>query len=158
MQITKISYLFKSYNDAKKALQFIRSQAKSWGINKAILVYGEVSICAQTFMWLGFSDEMANVSSKNPIERESTRVTCVATKGGQTTMESDFWRKHIAKYAPDDVVSFRKSILQNYGAKTVKEADEVAKNISIGIASKDDPPIFSAIRNETKCPRTQQCE
>ena len=68
-------------------------------------------------MWLGFSDEMANVNSKNPIEKkykkhhESTsqdhriiltfngNLCDIATKGGQTTMESDFWRKHIAKYA-----------------------------------------------------------
>ena len=71
----------------------------------------------------------------------STRVTCVATKGGQTTMESYFWRKHIAKYALEEVVNLnRKSILQNYGEKTVKETNEVAKNISaLVLVSKDDP-------------------
>ena len=65
----------------------------------------------------------------------------MATKGGQTTMESDFWRRHIAKYAPEEVVSFRKSIHQNYGAVTVKEANEIAKSIS-ALVLISDPPIF----------------
>jgi len=137
ISVASINYRYKTivplpgaHNDAKKALQFIRYQAESWGINKDKIGVWGGSAGAQISMWLGFSDEMANVNSKNPIERESTRVTCVATKGGQTTMESDFWRKHIAKYAPKEVVSFKKSILQNYGAKKANEADEVAKKIS----------------------------
>ena len=150
ISVASINYRYKTivplpgaHNDAKKALQFIRSQAESWGINKDKIGLWGGSAGAQISMWLGFSDEMANVNSKNPIERESTRVTCVATKGGQTTMESDFWRKHIAKYAPKEVVSFKKSILQNYGAKNANEADEVAKKISaLVLISKDDPPIF----------------
>ena len=150
ISVASINYRYKTivplpgaHNDAKKALQFIRSQAESWGINKDKIGVWGGSAGAQISMWLGFSDEMANVNSKNPIERESTRVTCVATKGGQTTMESYFWRKHIAKYAPKEVVSFKKSILQNYGAKNANEADEVAKKISaLVLISKDDPPIF----------------
>ena len=150
ISVASINYRYKTivplpgaHNDAKKALQFIRSQAESWGINKDKIGVWGGSAGAQISMWLGFSDEMANVNSKNPIERESTRVNCVATKGGQTTMESDFWRKHIAKYAPKEVVSFKKSILQNYGAKNANEADEVAKKISaLVLISKDDPPIF----------------
>ena len=132
-----------AHKDAKKALQFIRSRAESWGINKERIGVWGGSAGAQISMWLAFSNEMANVNSKNPIERESTRVTCVATKGGQTTMESDFWRRHIAKYADEEVVSFRKSIRQNYGAKTVREVNEVAKSISaLVLISKDDPLIF----------------
>ena len=150
ISVASINYRYKTivplpgaHHDAKKALQFIRYQAESWGINKDKIGVWGGSAGAQISMWLGFSDEMANVNSKNPFERESTRVTCVATKGGQTTMESDFWRKHIAKYAPEEVVSFRKNISQNYGVKTVEEADEVAKNISaLVLVSKDDPPIF----------------
>ena len=150
ISVASINYRYKTivplpgaHNDAKKALQFIRYQAESWGINKDKIGVWGGSAGAQISMWLAFSDEMANVNSKDPIERESTRVTCVATKGGQTTMESDFWRKHIAKYAPEEVVSFRKSIHQNYGAVTVKEANEIAKSISaLVLISKDDPPIF----------------
>lgn len=150
ISVASINYRYKTivplpgaHNDAKQALQFIRSQAESWGLNKDKIGIWGGSAGAQISMWLGFSDEMANVNSNNPIERESTRVTCVATKGGQTTMESDFWRNHIAKYAPGEEVNFRKSIRQNYGAKTVKEANEVAKSISaLALMSKDDPPIF----------------
>ena len=46
-------------------------------------------------MWLAYSDEMAKPRSKDPIERESTRLTCVATMCGQTTNEREFWKEMI---------------------------------------------------------------
>jgi hypothetical protein len=150
ISVASISYRYKTivplpgaHNDAKQALQFIRSQAESWGINKDKIGIWGGSAGAQICMWLAFSDEMANAESTNPIERESTRVTCVATKGGQTTMESDFWLKHIGKYAPGEEVAFNSSRLQTYGVETIKEADEIAKSISaLALISTDDPPIY----------------
>ncbi|MFK8058643.1 MAG: alpha/beta hydrolase fold domain-containing protein [Polaribacter sp.] len=150
ISVASISYRYKSivplpgsHYDAKLALQFIRSQAKSWGINKDKIGVWGGSAGAQISMWLAFSDDMANLKSTNPIERESTRVTCVATKGGQTTMESDFWLKHIAKYSPGDEITFKRGFRRNYGVKTIEEANEIAKSISaLALISKDDPPIF----------------
>ncbi|WP_288956303.1 alpha/beta hydrolase [uncultured Polaribacter sp.] len=150
ISVASISYRYKSivplpgaHHDSKLALQFIRSQSKSWGINKnKIGVWGS-SAGAQISMWLAFSDDMANSKSTNLVERESTRVTCVATKGGQTTMESDFWLKHIAKYSPGTEVVFKRSYRRNYGVKTIDEANKIAKSISaLALISKDDPPIF----------------
>tara|TARA_B100000809_G_scaffold176399_1_gene173805 strand:- start:16512 stop:17426 length:915 start_codon:yes stop_codon:yes gene_type:complete len=150
ISVASISYRYKTivplpgaHNDAKKALQFIRSQAELWSLNRDRIGIWGGSAGAQICMWLAFSDEMANAESTNPIERESTRVTCVATKGGQTTMESEFWLKHIRKYAPGEEVAFHDSRLQTYGVETIKEADEIAKSISaLALISKDDPPIF----------------
>ena len=81
ISVASINYRYKTivplpgaHNDAKKALQFIRSRAESWGINKDKIGLWGGSAGAQISMWLGFSDEMDNVNSKNPIERESTRA------------------------------------------------------------------------------------
>lgn len=133
-----------AHNDAKLALQFIRSNATEWNIDKnRIGVFGN-SAGAQICMWLAFSNERANAESANPIERESTRVTCVASNGGQTSMESDFWHDHYGKYATGEEAAFiGKERLQTFGVETMEEADEIAKSISaLTLISTDDPPIF----------------
>ena len=150
ISVASISYRYKTivplpgaHIDAKQALQFIRSKGKSWGINKDKIAIWGGSAGAQICMWLAFSDEMANAESTNLIERESTRVTCVATKGGQTTMESDFWVKHIKKYAHGEEEGFKRNFRQIYGVETIEEANEIAKSISaLALISEDDPPIF----------------
>jgi len=151
ISVASISYRYKTidplpaaHHDAKHALQFIRSKSESLGIDKDRIGIWGGSAGAQICMWLAFSDEMADAESANPIERESTRVACVATRGGQTTMESDFWLKHLAKYAPGTEAEFNgKSRLQTFGVETIEEADKIAKSISaLALISTDDPPIF----------------
>jgi len=150
ISVASINYRYKTIDplpaahyDAKYALQFIRSKSESWHIDKDKIGIWGGSAGAQICMWIAFSNEMADAVSANPIERESTRVTCVATTGGQTTMESDFWVKHLAKYAPGTEAEFNSTRLQIYGVKTMEEADEIAKSISaLALISEDDPPIF----------------
>lgn len=150
ISVASISYRYKTIDplpaahlDAKIALQYIRAQSETWHIDKDKIGIWGSSAGAQISMWLAFSDEMANPESANPIEKASTRVTCVATKGGQTSMESDFWLKHLAKYAPGEADVFRSSHLQNFGVETIEEADEIAKSISaLALISRDDPPIY----------------
>jgi hypothetical protein len=150
ISVASINYRYKTtaplpapHYDAKKALQFIRSKAELWRIDENKVGIWGGSAGAQICMWLAFSNEMADAESTNPIERESTRVTCVATRGGQTTMESDFWVKHLPKYAPGTEAEFKSNQLPIYGVETIKEADEIAKSISaLALISTDDPPIF----------------
>ncbi|TLX72774.1 alpha/beta hydrolase [Labilibacter sediminis] len=151
ISVASINYRFKStaplpaaHYDAKRALQFIRSKADAWNINKNKIAAWGSSAGAQISMWLAFNDDMANPESTDPIERESTRLTCVATKGGQTTMVSEFWLRHINNYAPGKEKAFLgNKRLQTFGVETIEESDEIAKTISaLSIISNDDPPIF----------------
>ena len=143
------------HRDAKQALQFIRSKADEWNIDKDRVAAFGGSAGAQICMWLAFSDDMADPNSKNPIERESTRLTCVATAGGQTSNGVEFWRKTIGPLLGDDrnIASLaqplngesdpEKVLMATWGAKTVEEANETAKRYSaLDIVSADDPPIF----------------
>ena len=84
-----------SHHDSRRALQFMRSKAKEWNIDKSRVAAFGGSAGAQICMWLAYSDEMAKQKSKDPIERESTRLTCVVTMGGQTTNEIEFWKQMI---------------------------------------------------------------
>lgn len=144
-----------AHNDAKQALQFIRSKADEWKIDKDRVAAFGGSAGAQVCMWLAFSSDMANPESDNPIERESTRLTCVTSMGGQTTNDADFWQELAEKHLMDkygaelldkmfgDKSKQDESRMASYGAKTIDEANETAKKLSaISLVSVDDPPIL----------------
>ena len=144
-----------AHNDAKQALQFIRSKAEQWKIDKDRIAAFGGSAGAQICMWLAFSDDMADPENKNVIERESTRLTCVATKGGQTTNDIEFWRNRIGPLLGDkqELESLSRPLgkesdpekvrIATWGARTLEEANEIAKRHSaLSIISPDDPPIF----------------
>ena len=143
------------HNDARRALQLMRSKAKEWNLDKGRVAAFGGSAGAQICMWLAFSDDMAKPGSKDPIERESTRLTCVATSGGQTSNSAEFWRKIIGPLLGDKqkVESLARPFggesdpekvrIAMWGAKTLAEANEIAsRHAALAIVSSDDPPIF----------------
>ncbi len=131
-----------AHHDARRALQFIRYKAEEWKIDKTKIGAFGGSAGAQICMWLAFSDDMANPSAEDPIEKESSRLSCVSTTGGQTTMDFDLWMKWIPGYEKPHVDSFAAS-----GIKTKEEYKKKVKAISaISIVSTDDPPIFMTYR------------
>ena len=143
------------HHDARRALQFIRSRADQWNIDKERVAAFGGSAGAQICMWLAFTDDMANPNSTDPIERESTRLTCVATAGGQTSNSAEFWRKTIGPLLGEDknleslALPFNgerdseKIRIAMWGAKTLEEANEFAsRHAALNIVSADDPPIF----------------
>lgn len=144
-----------SHHDAKRALQFMRSKAKEWNLDKSRVAAFGGSAGAQTCMWLAFSDDMAKPKSKDPIERESTRLTCVATTGGQTTNKTEFWKEMITDLMGSkieaegfvrplgELVDPEKVRMATWGASSLEEANKkAASHSALSLVSKDDPPIF----------------
>jgi acetyl esterase len=127
-----------AFYDSKRALQFIRSNSKEWGIDKEkIAVFGG-SAGAQIGMWLAFADEMANPDAEDPVEHESSRLHCLATWKGQTTMDFDLW----VEWVPGlEKMPYTKE--QIFGPMTDEEYREIIESLSpISIISTDDPPIY----------------
>ncbi len=73
--------------DAARALQFVRSKAADWNIDKTRIGATGGSAGACSSLWLAFHNDMANPKSTDPIARESTRLTCAAVSGAQTTLD-----------------------------------------------------------------------
>lgn len=158
------------HHDARRALQFMRSKAKEWNIDKERVAAFGGSAGAQICMWLAFSDEMAKPDSEDPIERESTRLTCVATAGGQTTNDLEFWQNMIATLlGPNvdpktfarplgDITDPEQARIATWGAENLEEAKEIARRHSaLSIVSADDPPIFMSYgMNPTARPPTDK--
>jgi len=144
-----------SHHDARRALQFMRSKAEEWNIDKSRVAAFGGSAGAQICMWLAYSDEMAKPKSKDPIERESTRLTCVATMGGQTTTQTEFWKEMITDIMGPKIeaegfvrplgglIDPEKVRMATWGSKTLDKANKKAARYSaLKLVSEDDPPIF----------------
>jgi len=127
-----------AHHDSLRALQFIRSKANEWNIDKTRVGAFGGSAGAQICMWLAFHDEMADTSSPDPMKRESSRLTCVATNGGQTTMDFNWWMRWVPGYEKP-----HRDRAEAFGDITDEEFDKVIQDISaLYLISTDDPPIF----------------
>ncbi len=73
--------------DAARALQFVRSQAAAWNLDKIRI--GATGDSAGSFaaLWLAFHEDLADPAAADPVARESTRLGCVAVAGAQTTLD-----------------------------------------------------------------------
>ncbi len=144
-----------SHHDARRALQFMRSKAEEWNLDKSRVAAFGGSAGAQICMWLAYSDDMAKAKSKNPIERESTRLTCVATTGGQTTTQTEFWKEMIADIMGPKIeaegfvrplgglVDPEKIRMATWGASTLEEMNQtLSRHSALSLISEEDPPIF----------------
>lgn len=127
-----------AHHDCRRALQLLRSKSGEWNIDKSRIAAFGGSAGAQICMFLAFHNDMARPDSEEPIERESTRLTCVATTGGQTTMDVEWWLKNIPGYD--------KPHRDFYGRMGVSDKSAylaaVAEVSALSLISSDDPPIF----------------
>ena len=144
-----------AHHDARRAIQFIRSKAGEWNIDTNRVAAFGGSAGAQICMWLAYSDDMADATSDDPVERESTRLLCVATAGGQTSAERDFYIDNIlplmGENVPVEVLvkSFNgendpeEIRMKMWGADSLEEVAETTRQCSaLRLISPDDPPIF----------------
>lgn len=74
-------------SDAARAVQFIRHMNEDWNIDKNRIAATGGSAGACTSLWLAYHDDLAQPASSDPVERESTRLMCVAASRVQSTLD-----------------------------------------------------------------------
>jgi len=89
-------------DDCARAVQFMRSKANEWNLDKQRFGAAGGSAGACSSLWLAFHDDLANPKSGDPIARESTRLQCAAVNGPQTSLDP----KQMKEWTPNS----------NYGA------------------------------------------
>jgi acetyl esterase/lipase len=126
--------------DAARALQFVRSKAAEWNIDKKRIGATGGSAGGCSSLWLAFHDDMADPTSKDPIARESTRLYCAAVNGAQTSLDP----KELRAWMPNYGYGAHAFGLPNFQS-LFDNRDKVLKWIKeyspIEHVSKDDPPI-----------------
>jgi acetyl esterase/lipase len=133
--------------DAARALQFIRSNAAEWNLDKKRIGATGGSAGACSSLWLALHDDMADPKSDDPVARESTRLYCAAVNGAQVSLDPKELREWMPNYGYGahafGLPNF-KSLIGNR-EKVIKWIKEYSP---IEHVSKDDPPIAMFYRGE----------
>ncbi|MFH4968322.1 alpha/beta hydrolase fold domain-containing protein [Gaetbulibacter sp. M240] len=147
-----------SLHDAARALQFVRSKAKEWNIDPDRIIASGGSAGGCSSLWLACHDDMANLNSEDPIERESTRLLAAAVISAQTTIDPWIIQQRIGNSATSHSM-----IWKSVGATSPKdlfENWENYKDLSVECSplthlSKNDPPLYLSYTSISKKPITK---
>lgn len=134
--------------DAARALQFVRSKAAEWNIDKARIGASGGSAGACTSLWLAFHDDLADPQSADPVARESTRLWCAAVSAPQTTLDP----KQMREWTPNSkygghAFGFsankqkKLTAFDDFLANREKILPWIAEYSPYALVTKDDPPV-----------------
>ena len=131
-----------AFLDSARAIQFLRFKAKDWNLDPQRVGATGGSAGAGTALWIGFHDDLADPKSDDPVARQSTRLTCMAVQGAQTTYDPRVIKKLIGGRAAE-----HPALLPFYGIKadeidTPKAYEMYEKASPINYLTKDAPPVF----------------
>jgi acetyl esterase/lipase len=151
--------------DAARALQTLRSKAKEWNLNPARVGATGGSAGACTSLWLALHDDLADPNSSDPIARQSTRLTCAAVSGAQTSLDP----KELREWIPNAIYGGHAFGFAEKGRTRPQEFDLLIENREkvlpwikeyspIELVTQDDPPIYLDYPNQKTPPQIGQKE
>jgi len=88
-RLTGIAPLPAPVHDAARAVQFLRANAAKYNIDPQRIALTGGSAGACTSMWILLHDDLADADAKDPVLRQSTRVTAAAVAAGQTSIDPE---------------------------------------------------------------------
>jgi len=135
-------------HDAARALQFVRSKAAEWNIDKVHIGASGGSAGACTSLWLAFHPDMVDPKSDDPVARESTRLFCAAVSAPQTTLDP----KQMKEWTPNSRYGGHAFGFTGDKEKKLSQFDEflakrdtilpwIAEYSPYALVSSDDPPV-----------------
>jgi len=152
-------------HDAARALQTLRSKAKEWNIDPDRIAATGSSAGACTSLWLALHDDLARPESRDPIERQSTRLTCAAVIGAQTSLDP----MELRAWIPNAIYGGHAFGFSAEGRGRPEEFELLLANREkvlpwikeyspIKLVTNDDPPIYLDYPRQSAPPRLGQEE
>jgi len=126
--------------DAARALQFVRSKAAEWNIDKKRIGATGGSAGGCSSLWLAFHDDLADPKSSDPVARESTRLYCAAVNGARTSLDPKELREWMPNYSYG-AHAFGLANFQSLFDNREKVLKWIKEYSPIALATKDAPPI-----------------
>jgi acetyl esterase len=131
------------YMDSARAIQFARHNAAEWNIDPRRVGATGGSAGAGTSLWIGFHDEMADPTSSDPVLRQSTRLTCMAVTGAQSSYDPRVIRSWVGESAAN-----HPALEGFFGVKpdereTPKAHQRYEAASAINHLTRDDPPVYA---------------
>ncbi|MDZ4403008.1 alpha/beta hydrolase [Prosthecobacter sp.] len=136
-------------HDAARALQFVRTKAAEWNIDKERIGASGSSAGACSALWLAFHPDMADPQSDDPVARESTRLWCAAVTRAQTSLDP----RQMIEWTPNNTYGPHAFGFRGDVAKKLTPFDEflakrdtitpwIAEYSPYALVSADDPPVY----------------
>jgi acetyl esterase/lipase len=152
-------------HDAARALQTIRSMAGQWNLDPQRVGATGGSAGACTSLWLALHDDLADPKSDDPIARQSTRLTCAAVTGAQTSLDP----KELRQWIPNAIYGGHAFGFSAPGRSRAEEFELLIANREkvlpwikeyspIELVTRDDPPIYLDYPNQKTPPKIGQEE
>ncbi len=145
--------------DAARAIQFLRSKAKDWNLDKTKVGATGGSAGACSSLWLLYHDDLAKPDSDDPVARESTRLTAAAVVGAQTSLDAHQLREWMPNMVyGGHAFGFRKDgqgrpqEFQAYYEHQDEVQPWVQEYSPYAQAGPGDPPVFLTFPSQNKPP------
>ncbi len=152
-------------HDAARALQTIRSKAKEWNLDPKRVGATGGSAGACTSLWLALHPDLADPNSSDPIARQSSRLTCAAVNGAQTSLDP----KELREWIPNASYGGHAFGFAEKGRTRPQEFELLIANREkvlpwikeyspIELVTQDDPAIYLDYPNQKRPPAVGQEE
>src|SRR5258708_6927434 len=137
--------------DAARALQFVRSKAAEWNIDKQRIGASGGSAGACSSLWLALHNDMADPKSSDPIARESTRLWCAAVNGAQTSLDprqlkewtpNSRYGGHAFGFMDPNDIKTRDTRFAEFLAHREEVLPWIKEYSPIELVTADDPPVY----------------
>ena len=128
-------------HDAVRALQYVRSKASEWNVDKNRIGAAGGSAGACSSLWIAFHDELADSTNKDPVARESSRLQCAAVTGAQTTLDP----LQMKEWTPNSKYGGHAFGIGNFSqflADREKILPWIAEYSPYALVSAGDPPVY----------------
>ncbi|MFC1715259.1 alpha/beta hydrolase fold domain-containing protein [Candidatus Poribacteria bacterium] len=128
--------------DSAYAMQFLRYGAKEWNLDTTRVAAGGGSAGGGITFWIGFRHDLADPNSDDPVKRQSTRLTCIASWNTQASYDPNFIRTIISGGAYAHIALQRFFRVSPEEFETPRAKKVFAEASAINYVSKDAPPVF----------------
>lgn len=134
-------------HDCARAVQFLRSKAGEWNLDKTRFAAMGGSAGAGTSLWLATRDDLADPAAKDPVLRESSRLTCAVCNATQATYDVSRWESFLGPAKPEFNTSEAEAALFYHLTSPEALKTEPGKGIlrecdMLSWITKDDPPLL----------------
>ncbi len=146
-------------HDAGRALQTLRLKAKEWNIDPTRVGATGSSAGACTSLWLALHDDLADPKSSDPVARQSTRLTCAAVSGAQTSLDP----QQLREWMPNAIYGGHAFGFAGPGRSRAEEFELLIPNREkvlpwireyspIELVTSNDPPLYLEYPRQKEAP------
>lgn len=130
-------------HDSVRAVQFIRSKAAEWNVDTKRLACTGGSAGAGISLWIGFHDDMADPRSDDPVQRQSSRISCMVVNGAQCTYDPRAIKEIVGGRAHEHPALLPFFDVKSVGDNSPEAVKRYEAASPINYLTRDDPPVLA---------------